>query len=67
MNKKQHITQIFNITLGGVQMGEPYVHLQPSFSKLRYGFEELVQNFELKSVGGAPNGYQLAPPHHTIK
>jgi len=28
---------------------------------LRYGFGELIQNFELERVGGAPNGYQLAP------
>jgi hypothetical protein len=28
---------------------------------LRYGFGDLVQNFELEMVGGAPNGYQLSP------
>ena len=28
---------------------------------MRYGFGELVQNFELERVGGAPNGYPLAP------
>ena len=28
---------------------------------MRYSFEELVQNFELERVGGAPNGYPLAP------
>jgi len=28
---------------------------------LRYDFEDLVQNFELRRIGGAPNGYQLAP------
>ena len=28
---------------------------------MRYDFGDLVQNFELGRVGGAPNGYQLAP------
>jgi len=28
---------------------------------LRYGFGDLVQNFELGRVGGASNGYPLAP------
>ena len=28
---------------------------------MKYDFGELVQNFELERVGGAPNGYPLAP------
>jgi len=45
------------------------MHLQPflvqSFvliSEIEIYFEEIVQNFELKRIGGALKGHQLTPP-----
>ena len=47
---------------------DPQVHIQPSlvqnlyyFPKVKSHFEKLLQNFELKRVGGVPKGPQFVP------
>ena len=37
------------------------------FFKIRSHFEKLVQNFELKRIGGAPKGHQLTPLRKSIQ
>jgi hypothetical protein len=50
------------INLIGGNVGLPFQkqHVGSPFSKIGSYFEEVVQIFELKRVGGAPRGYQFA-------
>jgi hypothetical protein len=54
-----------------VQISDPYVPIQSYLVQifaliLRSHFEELLQNFELKMIGGATKDHQLTPLSRAI-